>query len=436
MNSLAQLLNEDILGCNPSVLSMLSVFGKNIYMPKGILTQSAEAKQKAKKYNATIGMAVKDGGPMYLDCVYDLFSENFTPAEIFPYAPSSGLLELRKKWREKILHDNPSLKGKSTSLPVVTSALTHGISLVADMFVDDGDFLVLPDKFWGNYRLTFCVRRGAEIATYETFDKYGGFNVEGLLNKVRECGKMRGKAIVMLNFPNNPTGYTPTTKEMTMIADGLTAIAESGIKIVAVADDAYFGLFFEEACFKESIFTLLTGRSRNLLAIKLDGATKENFVWGFRVGFITFGATEDCDTESKMFAALETKVAGAIRSSISNCPMPSQSAILKAISDNRFYEERSTCNNIIKDRCMEIKKIFENNKYEDEFTAYPFNSGYFMCIRLKRHNAEELRQHLLNNYSVGVISATETDIRIAFSGVEKEDIKDMFELIYKGCKDK
>ena len=27
----------------------------------------------------------------------------------------------------------------------------------------------------------------------------------------------------------------------------------------------------------------------NVLGIKLDGATKEDYVWGFRVGFITFG---------------------------------------------------------------------------------------------------------------------------------------------------
>jgi hypothetical protein len=27
----------------------------------------------------------------------------------------------------------------------------------------------------------------------------------------------------------------------------------------------------------------------NILAVKLDGPTKEDYVWGFRVGFLTFG---------------------------------------------------------------------------------------------------------------------------------------------------
>lgn len=436
MNPLAKALNEDIIKCNPAVYDMLSNFGKNIYMPKGILSQSAEAKQKANKYNATIGTAVSHGEPMYLDCVYNLFSDNFKPTELFPYAPATGLLELRKKWKEKMLVDNPSLKNKFFSLPLVTNALTHGISLVNDMFVDEGDYVVLPDKFWGNYRLTFTVRGKGQIATYEIFDQKGGFNVNGMLEKVKECGKLKGKVIVVLNFPNNPTGYTPLKNEMEGIAQGLVQIAESGIKVVVVADDAYFGLFFDDACFKESVFTMLTCKSRNLLAIKLDGATKENFVWGFRVGFITFGATVNDETDDKMLAALDVKIAGAIRSSISNGPMPSQSAILKAISNPDFYKERKACNAIIEERCKEIKKIFEKNEYADEFTPYPFNSGYFMCIKLKNANSEALRVHLLNNYSVGVISTEPTDIRVAFSSVEKEDIEELFRLIYKGCKDK
>ena len=42
---------------------------------------------------------------------------------------------------------------------------------------------------------------------------------------------------------------------------------------------------------------------------------------------------------------------------------------------------------------------------------------------------------ILDKYGVGVISTSATDIRIAFSSVEEDDIEDLFELIYKGCKD-
>ena len=50
----------------------------------------------------------------------------------------------------------PLLKGKHFSQPIVTSAITHGLALVGDLFVDEGDVIVLPDKLWGNYRLIFA----------------------------------------------------------------------------------------------------------------------------------------------------------------------------------------------------------------------------------------------------------------------------------------
>jgi hypothetical protein len=54
MNPLAVELNDVIQKANIHVYEMLSQVGKNLFFPKGILTQSAEAKEKAHKFNATI----------------------------------------------------------------------------------------------------------------------------------------------------------------------------------------------------------------------------------------------------------------------------------------------------------------------------------------------------------------------------------------------
>ena len=58
-----------------------------------------------------------------------------------------------------------------------------------------------------------------------------------------------------------------------------------------------------------------------------------------------------------------------------------------------------------------------------------------MCLRLKTVDAEELRLHLLNRYGVGIISLGKTDIRVAFSCVEEENIADLFDIIFQGIKD-
>ncbi|MBU1904059.1 MAG: hypothetical protein KJ573_10765, partial [Proteobacteria bacterium] len=61
MNPIAKDLNRIIRAGNEHVYEMLSEVGKNLFFPKGILSQGAEAKEKAHRFNATIGMATEKG---------------------------------------------------------------------------------------------------------------------------------------------------------------------------------------------------------------------------------------------------------------------------------------------------------------------------------------------------------------------------------------
>ncbi|MCG3084717.1 aminotransferase class I/II-fold pyridoxal phosphate-dependent enzyme, partial [Anoxybacillus sp. LAT27] len=77
--------------------------------------------------------------------------------------------------------------------PIVTNALTHGLSVVADLFAGPGDAVILPDKNWENYELTFSVRRGAELVYYPLYDADMKFNAAGLRDAVL-AQKEKGKA--------------------------------------------------------------------------------------------------------------------------------------------------------------------------------------------------------------------------------------------------
>ena len=285
---LAAELNEVIERENPHVFAMLSELGKRLYFPKGILAQSAEAKDKAKRYNATIGIARENGSPMFLPSVMHYFHD-LSPAEALTYAPATGRPDLRKTWRDELLRKNPSLAGKKFSMPIVTAGVTHALSLVGDLFVDKGEMVLLPDKYWENYELLFGVRHQAQIATYPFFNAAGGFNVEALRQALAtRAGSW--KTILVLNFPNNPTGYSATEAELDQIAAVLQEAAEDGRNLVVVTDDAYFGLFYGEDVARESLFAKLAGAHERLLAVKVDGPTKEEFVWGLRMGMLTFGS--------------------------------------------------------------------------------------------------------------------------------------------------
>ena len=240
---------------------------------------------------------------------------------------------------------------------------------------------------------------------------------------------MAGKAIVLLNFPNNPSGYTPSVAEGDAIVAAIKEVAEAGCNVVAITDDAYFGLFYEDSM-KESLFGKLANLHPRILSVKLDGATKEEYVWGFRVGFVNFAAESEA-----VMTALEKKTMGIIRATISNCPHLSQTLVVKALQSADFIPQKAEKYEVMKGRALEVKRVLDQGKFDDQFVYYPFNSGYFMCLKLKTVDAEKLRVHLLDKYGVGAISIGSTDLRVAFSCIAKEDIEELFGLIYQAVLD-
>jgi aspartate/methionine/tyrosine aminotransferase len=433
MNPLAAELNQIIVNANPYLMEMLSDIGKKLFFPKGILSQSAEAKEKAHKINATIGIAKEEGRTMYFKTVMESICD-LRPSESITYAPSFGIPALRKVWQTAQLQKNPSLKGKPVSLPVVTSGITHGVSTFADLWVDPGDVIVLPEMMWGNYTMIFSVKRGAAIVSYPIFDQSGGYNIEALEAAIKTQAQSHGKVIVLLNFPHNPTGYSISKDEGARIAHLLHDIAAAGTNVIAVTDDSYFGLFYEEETLKESLFALLSGLHPRLLAVKLDGATKENFVWGLRVGFITYGCSVAGDP-GPLYDALERKTAGCIRGTISNASHLGQSIVLKSMQSERYPNEKDEKHTILKRRAERVKAVLSDPKFNAAWEAYPFNAGYFMCLRLKTVDAEALRQHLLDKYGVGLIATGKENLRIAFSCLDEQDIPELFDIILKGVQE-
>ncbi|MCP4752459.1 MAG: aminotransferase class I/II-fold pyridoxal phosphate-dependent enzyme [Proteobacteria bacterium] len=431
MDPLAIELNKQIQEISPSVYTCLSEIGKQMFFPKGILTQSAEADQKASKFNATIGIAVENNEPMHLEVTRKYF-DNLQPDEIYSYAPPGGLPELRRLWKEKLVRTNPSLKGKTISNPLVTTALTHGLCVAGDLFVDRGDVLIVPDKMWGVYKLNFSTRKGGKIVTFPIFDDRNAFNTSAFAALLKTEAARRDKLIVLLSFPNNPTGYTPSVAIAQEIYNVIENQAKNGTKIIAMSDDAYFGLFYEDSI-KESLFAGLCDLHENIVAVKLDGATKESYAWGFRTGFITFG-TKSSNPE-KLYSALEMKVMGLVRSTISSSNHPAQTIVGKILEDPDYYRNIQEKYDILKGRARRLKEVLSREKFKEAWEYYPFNSGYFMCLKLHKVDAEQLRVHLLNKYGIGTISTGKTDLRIAFSCIEEDQIEELIDLIHQGVKD-
>ncbi|MFK7898879.1 MAG: aminotransferase class I/II-fold pyridoxal phosphate-dependent enzyme [Myxococcota bacterium] len=434
LNPIAQSLNEQLATAAPEIAGMLSEYGQRLYFPKGIISQTAEAKQKATRFNATIGIATEGDGPMSLPAISSQLGD-LPVADAVTYAPPAGRPGLRKLWREKLLSENPALGSKAFGEPIVTSAITHGLSLAGELFLDPGDVMLLPDKLWGNYRLTFEVHHGAKI---ETFRFYDGDKIDtaDFSKRLAELAEGREKLVVLLNFPNNPTGYMPTPAEADALTAALTAQAEKGTKLVVLCDDAYFGLFYHLGgeSMTESLFGRLTGVHPNLLAVKLDGATKELFVWGLRCGFITFGPGR-AETAEAVCEVLDAKTRGAIRGGVSNVPQLSQSLVERALSSPSLAAERDAKCDVLRVRAERVFEIANQPRFAESWSVYPFNSGYFMLVKVEGVDAEKLRVHLLDAHGVGLIATSPTDIRVAFSCLEADDVEPLFEALHQAIQE-
>ena len=421
MNELAIKLNETL----GSAAEFLSPAGKRMYFPYGgILGQGAEAKTCG--INATIGMAFEeDGSPLVMDC----FKKSLgLDKKAFLYAGSFGLPKLRELWREMEFKKNPSLKGKTFSNPVVTNALTHGIRICAELFAGADDTLVTPDLFWDNYELVCQEAVGCQVAHFNTFKK-GAFDTEAMKKALLAEGE---KKILILNFPNNPTGYTATLEDAKKIVATVKAVAAKGKRIVVVCDDAYFGLVYEKGVHGESLFAEFSDLHKNVLAVKLDGTTKEDYVWGLRVGFISFafkGAT------AEQLKALEAKAAGNVRSGISNVSSIGQHMAIAAFADPMYAAQKKEKYVVLKKRYQEIRKILKKHpEYAEFFEVMPFNSGYFMCVKPLGVDAEAVRKHLIAKYSTGTIMLSGL-IRLAFSTIPTATLATLFQNVADAVRD-
>ena len=195
-------------------------------------------------------------------------------------------------------------------------------------------------------------------------------------------------------------------------------------------DDAYFGLVYREGVFRESLFSLLADLHERVLAVKIDGASKEEYVWGLRIGFVTFAAK---GMTSAVREAFEAKLAGTVRATVSSASHLSQSLLLAAYADESYEREKYEKYAILKDRFEEAQRVLSDPKFASVFTPLPFNSGYFLCVELREGlDAEAIRKKLLSAFDTGVI-ALGNKFRIAYSSLPVSAIRPLFENLYRAC---
>lgn len=402
-------------------MSFFSKLGENIILPQDVLIQSKETSVVPNAVNATIGIATDNKKALSLPTINEVIKELST-AEYLPYSPTPGLLKIREVWKEKIFKENSVINPEYLSLPMVTTGITQGIDIVANLFSEKDDALVLPNLFWQNYAQIFTIKLGNNIYKYNQFDNENNFNLSDFKHTLYNIKE--NKISIILNFPNNPTGYTPSTEELTQLVSIIDKFAKENPNknLIIISDDAYFGLFFEENHKTSTLSaTYRLTDNNNCLVVKLDGITKEYYGWGLRVGFVTYYTSDD-----KLRKIVLEKTQGYLRSTTSSPSNLSQQIALRLLESSQAKQEKTYNDSIIEERYHILKEAIVKYNLDNDVTILPFNSGYFFTIKMPEHiDAHKFRLKFLNDYKYGVYSMDDSHIRIAFSCLDKELIPDL-----------
>ena len=409
-------------------MSFFSKLGENIILPQDVLIQSKETAAIPGAINATIGIATSNKKAMALPSINKVITE-INNSEYLPYSPTPGLPKMRELWKEKILADNPSINKDFLSLPMVTTGITQGIDIAANLFSERGDALLLPNLFWQNYAQIYTIKLGNKIYKYNQFDENNEFSISNFKETLYSIKE--DKISLILNFPNNPTGYTPSDVELNSLVDVISTYAKENKnkQLIIVSDDAYFGLFFEKNHKTPTLSaTYKLAENENCLIVKLDGITKEFYSWGLRVGFITYYTKND-----ELRKILLEKTQGYLRSTTSSPSNLSQQIAVRLLDNKQSLEEKEINDKIIEERYNELKQAISTEQLDQLVRVLPFNSGYFFTIKLPSNiNAHEFRLKFLNEYKYGVYSMDDEHIRIAFSCLDIELIPELINK-FKQC---
>ncbi len=451
---------------NTPLYSALSELGKRIFLPDGIFYWSGRAKKEAELIG-TIGSAfgferdfVDGGGSDWMPCYLNEISEysSLDIKKIVPYASIGGLNETREIWKNWVIKKSQydeitekSLMDKLEKLittPIITAGITNGIFQCSSLFLNPGEFIIAPNKRWGNYDNIIEKFIDAKIKSFSFF-KEKKINLDSLELAINELARVQDKIIIILNFPNNPTGYVPSKEEGKEIVSLLQKQQKKHNKpTIVIVDDAYEPYVYNKDSLNRSIFYDLLQLEEDVIPIKLDGITKELLMYGGRIGFITLGLKSnwvDNDQELEILKdEINNKLEGFTRATISNCNHFYQALTQKLFNENgieKILISREKVKDLLQKRYEKINS--ELAKIDDpNISIDPNSGGFFLFLNLNpaKIKAKEFGDHLLRKYKVGVIPIEKLDeqingIRIAYCSIDLPKIPELIKRINHALND-
>jgi aspartate aminotransferase len=186
------------------------------------------------------------------------------------YTATPGVIELRKAISEKLKKENGL--SYSTSQVIVNIGAKHSVYESMQAILDPGDEVILPTPHWVTYpeaiKLTGATPK---VVQTDPENKYK-LTPDELKNAMTDK-----TAMLLLNSPNNPGGFTYTPDELKAIAKVL-----EGTDVMVVSDEIYEKLVYGDTEFVS--FAALSDDTYKR-TVTINGFSKAFAMTGWRLGF-------------------------------------------------------------------------------------------------------------------------------------------------------
>ena len=415
-----------------------------------------KAKQKVSSnpnfLDATVGTAKNEYGfhyfPTLLKEIQTLSSE-----ETLAYANMRGVTAFTKAWKIDTINSyHPSLRDKAnklTSDPVpIAGGLTGALFTAGQLFVDQKTQILAPSSRWGNVDNCFGIGLDATIHSFDIFSKDGYFTFNHLSSKIADVAPSASRLIIYLNFPNNPTGYMPSVREIEELQGIFKQVSTPTIVLL---DDAYEGYVYpddslpsQERPIPHSTFPYLLGLNSEVLPIKIDGPSKRFCAYGTRLGLISLGfhSEEDKKTDFKLTKKglnVSEAFTKAARIHCSSAPRGIQEALGRILSDKEKHkailEESEAFRSMLEQRYRCFLRVLHEQDPNPILKPLVCNSGFFGFFLVQDLSAKALAEQLLEK-GLGVVPFMNKQtgfngVRFAFCSLLEKDIPRAIEILWR-----
>lgn len=186
------------------------------------------------------------------------------------YSSNLGLPELRKAIAEYVSQHFRADYDAQTEV-LVTVGVSEAIDIALRALLNPGDEVLYHEPCYVSYSPSIVLAHGVPVAVPTSAKENFSLTAKALAKKITPRSK-----VLMLNFPNNPTGATESAQELKKIA--ALCIKHN---LVVLTDEIYSELTYDGAE-HVSIASLPGMRERTIF---LHGFSKAFAMTGFRIGY-------------------------------------------------------------------------------------------------------------------------------------------------------